>query len=182
MARLTRYSLLPLSARGRGKISGVRKVSDAAAECIELAAADDSPTLPAIALPDEFERVRGVVPSSTLEAERKYLTARSLNHGPTLAFRLNDAILADHTCYWSGGYEVSRSGDKRAVLTGSFEEYEEGQLCTYAPSNIYFGHWLRDAMAMELLAEQRGLSPLSYVGKPWIHEPGYPQIMKLPGP
>jgi len=181
MAIFSKYSLLPLNARFRSKLAGIRKISDAAVERIELASADESPTQPVIALPNEFERVRGVVPSSTLERERMYITATSLKHGPTLAYRLDDAILADHTCYWSGGHEVSRARGKRALLTGSFEKYEEGQLCTYAPSNIYFGHWLRDAMAMELLAEQRGLLPLSYVGTPWIHEPGYRQMMRLPG-
>ncbi|ANW00426.1 hypothetical protein LMTR13_09860 [Bradyrhizobium icense] len=36
-------------------------------------------------------------------------------------------------------------------------------------------------MAMELLAQQRGLLPLSFEGKPWMHEAGYRELMELPG-
>ena len=181
MPILSRHSLLPLTARLRATFQRIRSVPESAHESIELAAADEAPTLPAIALPNEFDRVLGVGPSSTIDAEKRIITAKSLKHGPTIAYRVDDAILADHTCYWSGGYEVSKARKKRALLTGAYDEYAEGQLCTYAPSNIYFGHWLRDAMAMELLAEQRGLLPLSFEGTPWMHELGYRQLMELPG-
>ncbi len=146
-----------------------------------MASADESPALPVISLPNEFERVVDAAPLSTIESQHQLVTATRTKHGPTIAYRFQDAVLADHTLYASGGYEVSRRGGKRPLLTGRFEEYDRGQLCTYAASNIYFGHWLRDALAMELLAEQRGLAPLSYLREPWLHEPGYRQLMNLPG-
>jgi capsular polysaccharide biosynthesis protein len=76
---------------------------------------------------------------------------------------------------------VYRACRKRSVLIGPYDDIDEAQLCTYAPSNIYFGHWLRDALSMELLAEQQGLRPLSFRREPWFHEPGYRELMNLPG-
>lgn len=181
MAIISRHSLLPLTSRLGGKFGRRRSIPDSAVERIELAPADKSTTLPPIALPNEFERVRAVISTSTFEIEHKLLTAGHLEHGPTIAYRIENAVLADHTLYWPGGYDVARTRKKRAILLGSIEEYSEGQLCSYAPSNIYFGHWLRDAMAMELLAERRGLLPLSYAGPVWMHETGYRQMMGLPG-
>jgi hypothetical protein len=181
MPILTKYSLLPLTARVRAKFQRIRTIPESAVESIQLAPADKVATLSPISLPGEFDRVRAVIPISTFEVEHKIITSPYLEHGPTIAYRLDDAILADHTLYWRGGYEVARARNKRAILPGHMEEYHEGQLCSYAPSNIYFGHWLRDAMAMELLAERRGLRPLSYAGRPWMHEAGYRQMMALPG-
>ncbi|MBT1515626.1 DUF563 domain-containing protein [Bradyrhizobium sp. SRL28] len=179
---LSKYSFLPVTARVRGKLGLAPRMKDIAADRTELYPANQSRTLPAIALPNEFGRVRGVEPNSTLALQRSYVEASYLPHGATIAYRIDDAILADHTLYSCGAYEIHRSGGgKRAVLTGSYDEFEEAQLCTYAPSSIYFGHWLRDAMAMELLAEQRGLVPLSYKKTPWVHEPGYRKLMGLPG-
>jgi hypothetical protein len=178
---ISKYALLPLVARLRGKFGFAKAIRSAAAEVVELASADESPALPVISLPNEFERVVDAAPLSTIESQHELVTATRTKHGPTIAYRFQDAVLADHTLYAAGGYEVSRRGDKRPILGGTYEEYEQGQLCTYAASNIYFGHWLRDALAMELLAEQRGLVPLSYLRKPWIHEPGYRQLMNLSG-
>jgi hypothetical protein len=181
MLTFTKYSLLPLTARIRAKFQRIRPVAESAVESIQLAPADKITTISPISLPGEFDRVRSVIPISTFEIEHKIITSPYLEHGPTIAYRLDDAMLADHTLYWRDGYEVARARKKRAILLGNLEEYQEGQLCSYAPSNIYFGHWLRDAMAMELLAERRELKPLSYAGHPWMHEAGYRQMMALPG-
>jgi hypothetical protein len=178
---LTKFSLLPLTGRLRARLSRAQPIWSRAAEKIELAPADESLGFPVIALPDEFERIIDVNPLSTFAREQEYIAAPRINHGPTIGYRFENAILADNTLYASGLLEVARSGNKRAVLVGPYDEYDEAQLCAHSPSNIYFGHWLRDAMAMELLADLRGLKGLSYVRKPWLHEPGYREIMNLPG-
>ena len=178
---ISKYALLPLVARLRRKLGLAKAIRSAAVEVIELAPADESPALPVISLPNEFERVINAAPLSTMESQYELVTATRTKHGPTIAYRFQDAVLADHTLYAAGNYEVSRRGEKRPLLTGTHEEYDQGQLCTYAASNIYFGHWLRDALAMELLAEQRGLLPLSYLREPWMHEPGYRDLVNLPG-
>jgi hypothetical protein len=177
----SKYSLLPITARIRRAFGHSLVVADEAAETVVLSPADESPTLPAISLPGEFDRVIGVEPNSTFERERQYLTAPRLPHGSTIAYRLKHALLADHTLYSRGRLVIYRGVKKNKLLLGQYREFDEAQLCTYAPSNIYFGHWLRDALAMELLAEQRNLAALSFEREPWIHEPGYRELMKLSG-
>ncbi|SDJ63892.1 MULTISPECIES: glycosyltransferase 61 family protein [Bradyrhizobium] len=179
--RLSRYSFLPISARLKAIFGASISVQDRAIEKVQLAAADESPTLPAVALPNEFSRVLDVEPNSTFDRENGYISSTRLAHGPTIAYKLADAILADHTLYCAGSYSVYRKAKKRPILAEPYEQVDEGQLCSYAPSNIYFGHWLRDALAMELLAETRGLPPLSFRRKPWLHEPGYREMVSLPG-
>jgi hypothetical protein len=174
---LSRYSLLPLTARIRGRADLAQRMKDIAAERIELYPADQSRAPPAVALPGEFDRVVRVEPSSTLTQQRSYTEDTAFSHGATAAYRIGDVILADHTLYSSGAYETFRSGGKRVVLTGPYDEFSEAQLCTYASSSIYFGNWLREALTLELLAEQRGLTPLSFKKAPWMHEPGYRKMM-----
>jgi hypothetical protein len=178
---LSRFSLLPLTSRFRAKLRGAQPIWSRAAEKIQVAPADESVCLSVIALPGEFERIIDVNPLSTLAREQKYIAAPRISQGPTIGYRFKNAVLADNTLYASGLLEVARSGNKRPFLVGPYDEYEEAQLCAHSPSNIYFGHWLRDALAMELLALQRGLIGLSYVREPWLHEPGYREIMELPG-
>src|SRR5206468_430963 len=44
----------------------------------------------------------------------------------------------------------------------------------------YFGHFLRDALPLELLARERGLPPLSFERAPWLHEQGYRNLLGMP--
>ena len=178
---ISKYSFLPITTRLRSRFLGTAPIRSLATSKVELAPADECPALPVISLRNEFDRVRRVAPLSTIEDQHEWITCARTRHGPTLAYRFENAVLADHTVYVPGGYEVAKSGDKRAILPGKHEEYDEAQLCTYAASNLFFGHWLRDALAMELLAEQRGLVALSYAKRPWIHEPGYREMVNLPG-
>jgi hypothetical protein len=177
----SRYSFLPLTSRLRAKLNRGRSIWKYAAEKIELAPADESPALPIIALPGEFERVLDLAPLTTLALEQHYVSATQIKQGPTIGYRFDDALLADNTLYAAGCLDVARSGNKRPLLLGKYDEFDEAQLCAHSPSNIYFGHWLRDALAMELLAEQRRLLGLCYVRKSWLHEPGYREITRLPG-
>ena len=177
MVMLSRYSLLPLTSRLRAKLSGTQAIWSGAAEKIQLAPADESSGFPVICLPNELDRVIDVAPLSTFALERSYVAEAPISQGPTIGYRFENAILADNTLYAAGRFEVARAGEKRSFWGNTMST---AQLCAHSPSNIYFGHWLRDALAMELLAEQRGLKGLSYVRKPWLHEPGYREIMKLP--
>jgi capsular polysaccharide biosynthesis protein len=178
---ISKYSFLPIAARLRGKLVGPVPIRSLATSKVELTPPDEFPALPVISLRNEFDRVRGVGPLSTIEGQHEWITCARTRHGPTLAYRFENAVLADHTVYVPGGYEVARSGDKRVILPRKHEEYDQAQLCTYAASNIFFGHWLRDALTMELLAEQRGLAALSYAKEPWMHESGYREMVNLPG-
>jgi hypothetical protein len=171
----------PVTARLLAGLIGNKRVADCADETLELAPADESEGPPAISLPDEFAKVIGVEPNSTVEDQLKYVNSRRLEHGPTLAYRLKNAFLADSTTYFNRGYSVARRQTKRAVVLGNIQTLTNAQLCTYPPANIYFGHWLRDALTIEILAEQRKLPGISFQKPVWNNEPDYRRLAQLPG-
>jgi hypothetical protein len=53
------------------------------------------------------------------------------------------------------------------------------QLCTDYFIDRYFGHWASDGLVLELLAAQRSISGLKLAGTPWLHEPGYRELVGL---
>jgi hypothetical protein len=53
------------------------------------------------------------------------------------------------------------------------------QLCTGYFIDRYFGHWATDGLVLELLAAQRSVSGLKLAGTPWLHEPGYRELVGL---
>lgn len=173
--------LRPVTSRLLSRLRGNKSVADRARERLVLAPADEHETQPAISLPNEFERALVATQHSSLENERLYVFGARIQHGPTTAYRIENAFLADGTLYFDGGYDIASSRKKRAIVLGTVSHLHDAQLCTYAPANIYFGHWLRDALAMELLAEQRGLPALSYAGHVWKHERGYRELTNLRG-
>jgi hypothetical protein len=131
-------------------------------------------TAPAICLPAELDRVTGFVGDERMHRFR--LEGGIREEGPTLAYRLSDALLADFTVYGGGSYQVYREGSKRPVLTGVPDEFAEGQLCTTACAQMYFGHFFHDSLVLEELAARRQLAALTFERKPWLHEPKYRQL------
>ena len=171
--------ILPIIARIRARLSGNLSPADCASEIIELAPAVDRMQPAPIALPHEFDRVRAVQEQTTLAIELERLREGSRRHGPTIAYRIDNTVLAQGTLYFDGGYQVIRSPSAKPLLPHHPNYFDEMQLCTNYVIDRYFGHWLIDGLTLELLAEQRQLSALSLASDPWLHEPGYREIFGL---
>ena len=167
--------ILPITARLRSKLIGNMSVADCASEIIQLAPAVDREQPAAIALPSEFDRVLAVQEETTLEHEHGRLGQGKRRHGPTLAYRLDNAILAQGSLYFDGGHIVFTGGSS-ALLPRRQDRYAEMQLCTNYFIERYFGHWLFDGLALQLLADQTSLQGLVLNRKPWPHEPEYRKI------
>lgn len=174
------HRLRPLTARIRGKLLGKASVETRATEIVERAPALARWQPAAIALPDEFDRVTAVQEETTLEEEMSRLRAGTRQHGATVAYRLDNALVGCGTVYFDGGYHII---DKRATyrtLPRAIEHYAQAQICTNPVVERYFGHWVRNGSLLELLAEQRSMPALTHTGKPWPHEPGYRALLELP--
>jgi hypothetical protein len=164
--------ILPVAARLRSKLLGNKAASDCASEIVELSPAVDREQPAAISLPYEFDRVRALQEDTTLELERDRLRQGRRRHGPTIAYRLDNAVLAQGTLYFKGGHNVIRRGST-ALLPRHQDRFTEMQLCTNNVIERYFGHWLIDGLALGLLADQMSLRGLVLKHKPWLHEPEY---------
>jgi capsular polysaccharide biosynthesis protein len=150
---------------------------EVAAEVCELEPGSIVECRPPIALPGELDRVVAFVGEAKAQIER--LHQRTQVEGPTLSYRLPNAIIADFTVYCADRYQVYRAGHKRAVLFGAADEFEQAQLCTTSCAESYFGHFLREALPLELLAKRREMSPLSFCRQPWLHEQDYRRILNM---
>jgi hypothetical protein len=170
---------LPMLARVRAKLLGNVPLAECASEIVELAPAVDREQPAAISLPGEFDRVLAVQEETTLAIERERLTAGKRRHGPTIAYRIDNAVLGEKTLYYKGGYEVLRGGSKRPLLLRDSDGFTEMQLCSNYVVDRYFGHWLTDGLCLELLAEQRSLPALTPARAPWTHEADYRQLSGL---
>jgi capsular polysaccharide biosynthesis protein len=170
--------ILPVTARLRGKWSGNGEIRDRASEVIELAPSIKREHPAAISLPFEFDRVLSFQEETTAEIERERLRSCERHHGPTVAYRIDDAVIAQGTLYYKGGYDVMRGGSS-AVIPGQRERFPVMQLCTNYVVERYFGHWLIDGLALELLADEMSVRSIVLKKKPWLHEQDYRRLTDL---
>ena len=112
-----------------------------------------------------------------MELER--LAVGNRHHAPTVAYRIDGAVLAGGTLYFGGGYEVIRNSSKRPIFNRRRDCFAEMQLCTNYVIERYFGHWATDGLILELLAAQRSVAGLKPAGTPWVHESGYREMCGL---
>ena len=164
-----------MSARLRGKCLGNGEIYNCASEIIEISPQTDREHPAAISLPLELERVQLVHEETTREIEFDRLRKGIRRHGATMAYRLDNAVIAQGTLYYRGGYNVIRGGS--GALTPKQRDYfAEAQLCTSNVIERYFGHWLNDGLLLEQLAAQMSLQGLVLKRNLWLHEPDYRKI------
>lgn len=167
----------PAWSRLHARLAPPPTLFECAAEVVELEPGSTREVPPAIALPGEIDRVQSFYADAA--AHRSRLTESTRIEGPTLAYRLDDAVLADFTVYAGGTHQVYRPGRKRPLLVGTPSTIDEAQLCTTACIETYFGHFLRDGLPLELLAQERSLAPLYFERPSWLHEPGYRELVGM---
>jgi len=166
----------PLLARAAGKWRRA-PLRDRAAEVVELSPAIASDRPPAIALPGEFDRARGFFTSR--DHDRGRIEGGRRVEGATIAYRLDDAVLAGGTVYAGLGYDAIRPDAARLLLRGVPERIAEAALTSHACAESFFGDWLIEGLSMELLAADRGWRALAPARTPWLHEPGYRALTGL---
>jgi capsular polysaccharide biosynthesis protein len=170
-------NFLPVTSRLRARLISPLPLLEIAEEVCELEPGSTFECPPPISLPGELDRVTAF--EGEAKAQIKRLHERTRVEGPTLSYRLPNAILADFTVYCGDRYRVFRPGHKRAVLFGAADEFEQAQLCTTSCAESYFGHFLREALPLELLAKQREMSPLGFRRQPWLHENEYRRLLHM---
>jgi len=172
-------SAAPIWARVLRKLKVGEEINDIAAEHIEICAAETTEERPAIALPDEFDRVLKPRHNISIVELAAAVAGGPTMHGPTVAYRFRDVLLADGSIYVGFRYEQVAKFRRRPIIFGHFPEYETAQLCADSGSDIFFGHWLCDSLAKEMLAKERGLRPLNQPNDLRIHEQGYRSILGM---
>jgi hypothetical protein len=134
---------------------------------------------PAIALPGEFDRVHGFYKTLHPVRARDSMFAREVKHGATTTYCIRDAVIVDGCVYSRKSFDAIRCQKRKAILVGASLDLAEAQLSSDSCSTQYFGDWLMSGLAMELLAEERGMIPLVLGGGPWPSEVQYRNRLNL---
>lgn len=146
---------------------------------VEIAPSTCHLARPAIALPDEADRVIQTLDVSDRDTMPR-LNSPYFTQGAAFAYRLRDALIADGSVMTRCSYANFASAKRSWILKGPFERIEEGALCSSSVIEQYFGHWLTDGLSQELLARDRGLMPLTLTPPTQrIHEAGYRTLLGL---
>ena len=173
--------LRPITSRLRRRLSG-RSLRDVAARREEWAPGSDRPCPSALSLPGELDRAIAFAAGRDRALLAAEFRAHDRAHPPTYAYRLDDVVLADGRAYAAGSFDAVAPGRPRALIRGPVAAVREALLCTDICSSRFFGDWLMTALPLELLAERRGLTPLTLGTPDWPHEEQYRDRAGLPAP
>lgn len=162
----------PLAARLRRAFSGYPDLAEHAAETIEISPAT-TVTIPPVIMPEgTLERVTGVSIWTTLERSRSLAKGGSRDLSALYRYVFRDA-LATPTGFFTakaGFNEVERY--PWLSLGRKPRSVEQGHNAMTFASHIFFGHWIREGLALSLL-EPEG-TPIFLPPKPdWPHTSQY---------
>jgi len=173
------FSVAPTWERIRSNFTRRIPFTELAVERLELAPRWEVEERPALALRDEFQRVEGTRAYTSIIEQAAIVRGGLRSHLPTLAYRYRNALLVDGTVYVQGGFEGIASRSKRLIVLDRACEYSDALICADIGSDMFFGRWLCDSLAKELLARELGLQPINQSNAARIHENGYRSLLEL---
>ncbi len=136
---------------------------------------------PALFLPNQIEKIRGVQEETTLAHETSRVLGGEVEHGATAVYKLTNAKVVDGYIYSHEGRLVVSPKRERGMLTRSGVRLKKALLASSYNGNRYFGHWLSDDCTRALIEGDYGL-PL-FSGAPWTeHQRDYRRLLGLPAP
>jgi len=134
-----------------------------------------------ICLADETQRVGNITRWSSAKIEDNRLFGDEIEYPASHLTELNNATIADWNIYQDNTRLWQTETAKFTPLYfGGFKDYDSAFLCSTLHRNQFFGHWLTDQLATELLAENYSSSAISCLPvKPYGHSCGYRKIVNI---
>ena len=174
-------SFQPLIARARRKLLHGQPLEAVADRTETWAPGSTSEYRPIIQLPDEGERIIAFEKPSAKDEYIRFCSSGALTHKPTLAHHYKRATIADGMVFANGSMKAfnDHPGRSPVMRRGVGEHLRDQILATSWVTETYFGHWVTDGLALELLAQDRPETALGVARKPWVHEPGYRALVDL---
>jgi hypothetical protein len=131
---------------------------------------------PAIYLPADLDRVTGAIEFSNLQWEMNSLTSSVREHAATIAYRFQNVSIVEGALY-SGRWRQRLMARERAEKdSGPENRRPNGVVACSWCGNHFFGHWITDDLPLYLAAQEIG-DPLILKRKPFLHEPGYRELL-----
>lgn len=146
---------------------------------MEIHAPTERYSQPAICIDGEFSRILGFQEETNIQVELNRLSAGIQRHGGTYAYKIHDAVFFKNSVVKGNDNYGGRRLNRIKSIFGRYEYIDEALLCSNDLTDRYFGHWLRDSLITEILAQEMGLRPLTYGAGKWVHEQGYRELSGL---
>ena len=119
-------------------------------------------------------RTREEVIGDALCCERKV--------APTTLYEIRDALVSHGSVYARGQRYTLVRKPVRAAFRGAPETIDEAVLVSSTGGSNYFGTWIMEDCAQQLLAELLGPEVIDIARPVYMHEPGYRELLELPAP
>ena len=141
---------------------------------------------PIVLMPGSLERVvsgpttwgtpitREAVVCDALRCER--------NVAPTTLYEIRDALVSHGSVYARGHRYALTFKPTREAFRGAAETINEAVLVSSPWGSGFFGHWIVEDCALQLLAESLGPEVIDIVRPIYKHEPGYRELLELAAP
>lgn len=131
----------------------------------------------------QLDRIQDSVIGESREEILQDLGARELVHRPTRAFLLKDVLQFDRALYCGmhKGALFRGEGVWRALLASPSGELDQALWTTSYAGSRWYGHFLRDEVALELLARPMG-DLIGHERPIYPHEPGWRKVLSSPRP
>jgi hypothetical protein len=146
------------------------------------------PVGPIVLLPGSLARVvsgptfgpAAPIPRETIIGDADADPRRAL--APTTLYEIRDALVSHGSVYARGHRYALVAKPIREAVLGVPETIDEAVLTCSAWGSNFFGHWIIEDAAQQLLAESLG-PPLIDIKRPiYKHEPGYRELLELRAP
>lgn len=169
----------PVSAKMFKTFRGPLDLAQDAESCSEIAPAETAVRPPVELHPGDWDRITAFAPKTTEEVERRRVFGGEVTHAATLRYEFRDVLATPHGFFTvRAAHAQSRATDLGALLRTPIETRPQGFYATTSVSQMYFGHWLHDALPTARLARPEEALFLP-TPKAWGHAHAYIEALGI---
>lgn len=158
-------------------------LGEVAIQTYELCPAEEVPGRPALHPEGAIERISSLSPWRDWDVEYALIKGAPVCHAPTLAYVVENAVLAGSHVYCGGAKLRVGRGDPRLFdpdLPPRAEIPEAHLVATWTGAD-FFGNFMRDSLTLEMIPDA-GMQRIGAHGKSYPHAPGYRALLGMPEP
>jgi len=149
-----------------------------AARSWQLSPAQRVDAPPALFDPADLQRITGVTADDTIPEQVGRAQGGPTSHGPTVAYELHDAVIANGHVFTAEVYYRLSNAKVPLLARAEAPRLAEAVLATTPYGIRYFGHWMGDDLPLHLAARDLG-TPLSVLANPSPQQRDYLRLLGL---
>lgn len=166
--------------RARRRLRALAEFADCADRTWNVADAAPVMTEPALCLSGQAEKIKTLF-DTTWEVERQRIAGGRVERKAVVGYELSNAALVYGSilCKRSEKRVIPHDRGPRPSKLSPVVDAKRGALSASYLGLLYFGHWLRDDSALELLASEYGETVSLPPPSEWVHCDDYRRVLDL---